>query len=250
MIYDFRNGYTAELLLEKLKAKISGSSAFQIDPLMDIPHQEIEIKNNSFIHRKGENEFYMFAYKSKYQTELYESFPKYHIVDCETRETYTGYRFANQMPVNIYCINQRKSLGLQNLDLCKNCIKEVNLYLMGTAEIEWFDVILDKANNRDYKENDLRSDGYTRDWGHISRAYRSKQGFMCEECSIDLSERRAEFFCEVHHIDGNKSNNNSDNLKSLCISCHSNVDKWHRKNYSKDQNLMKLNQFKLLFDNL
>ncbi|WP_409029047.1 HNH endonuclease [Gracilimonas sediminicola] len=247
MIYDFRKGDTAEYILEKLKASITGTSAFEIDPIKNIPHHEIEIKDRSFIHRKGENEFYMFAYKSKYQTEVYDSLPKYHITDCETRETYSGFRFANHMPVEIYCINQRKSLGAQHLELCKNCIREVNFYSMGNYDTDWFEVILAKANEREYTKYDLRSDGYTRDWGHVSKAYRYRKDFVCEECGIDLSEKRAEFFCEVHHIDRDKTNNQTKNLRCLCIRCHSKVDAVHEKNYSKNPNLTKLNQFKLLF---
>lgn len=248
MFYDFRNGVTSEFLLDKLRARMRGTSKFEVDPIQDIAYQEIEIINNSFIHKKGEDELYMFAYKKRYQTVKFESLPKYHIVECETRETYSGFRFANHMPVEIYCINQRISLGANNLDLCKNCIKKINLYSMGTSDIEWFDVILSKADSREYGSNNIRFDGYTRDWGHVSKAYRFKHGFICEECGIDMSQRKAEFFCEVHHIDGNKINNKTENLKCLCVKCHSNVDERHRINYSKDQNLMKLNQFKMLFD--
>ena len=215
MIYDFRNGFTAEFLLKKLKSSIYGASNFEIDLIEDIPHHEIEIIDNSFIRRRGEQEYYMFAYKNKYQTQLHSSLPKYHIADCETREIYTGYRFANHMPVDIYCINQRKNLGPQNLDLCRNCINTVNFNSISTPDTPSFD----------------------------------RYAVVCEECEIDLSERRAEFFCEVHHIDGNKSNNSLKNLRCLCVNCHSQVDKKHRRNYSKEPNLMKLNQFKTLFGN-
>ncbi|HCI71706.1 MAG TPA: hypothetical protein DF712_14585 [Balneola sp.] len=249
MIYDFRNGFTAEFLLKKLKSSIYGASNFEIDLIEDIPHHEIEIIDNSFIRRRGEQEYYMFAYKNKYQTQLHSSLPKYHIADCETREIYTGYRFANHMPVDIYCINQRKNLGPQNLDLCRNCINTVNFNSISTPDTPWFDIILAKADSREYTSDDLRIDGYTKDWGHVSKAYRTKQNYVCEECEIDLSERRAEFFCEVHHIDGNKSNNSLKNLRCLCVNCHSQVDKKHRRNYSKEPNLMKLNQFKTLFGN-
>ncbi|MDZ7694882.1 MAG: hypothetical protein U5K69_27815 [Balneolaceae bacterium] len=189
----------------------------------------------------------MFAYKKRFATEHYDTLPRYHITDCETRETYTGFRFANRMPVNIYCTDQRKDLGPKNLELCKNCHRQVNFYSYGDDQTDWFDVILKKGENRDYTEDDLRFDGYTRDWRQVSKAYRYKRGFICETCGIDLSDRRMEWFCEVHHIDNDKTNNTLNNLKCLCVKCHSNVDDKHRSNYSEGKNKDKLKQFDIYF---
>lgn len=247
MIYDFKKGQTAEYLLNKLKTHFAGDSDFLFQKIESVPHEKIVRNESSFIYRNGENEYYMFAYKKRFSTLRYDAFPKYHITNCETRDTYIGYCFANQMPVSIYCIDRRKDLGKHNLELCKNCQRELSFFSYGDEETQWFDVILKKAAKREYTKEDLRIDGYTRNWNQVSKAYRFKKNFICESCRIDLSERRAEWFCEVHHVDGNKANNSLENLQCLCIRCHSNVDDSHRANYAHGNNKMKLNQFNLQF---
>lgn len=247
MIYDFRKGDTAELLLDKLKAEFSDKSDFELDRINDIPKERVQYVGDSYIHRQGEHEYYMFAYLHRYASIQFSSLPKYHITECETREIYSGYRFSSRMPVKVYCIDQRKSLGKLRLELCKHCQRQINFLSLDTDDVKWFDIILKKAEERAYALEDLRMDGYTRDWNHVSKALRFKKGFICEKCGIDLSERRAEFFCEVHHVDGEKMNNKPSNLKCLCIQCHSNVDSNHKSNYSNGKNKLKLNQFKLQF---
>ena len=248
MIYNFQKGQTAEFMLNKLRSRFTSESDFVLDKLTNVPFEKIQLKNNAYVYSHGEHEHYMFAYKHRFATERYSTLPKYHISECQTRETYTGFRFSHQMPVNIYCIDQRKSLGAKTLELCKNCIKEVNFFSFGDKDIEWFEVILKKADQREYSDEDLRLDGYTRDWNHVSKAYRTKMNYTCEKCRINLKERRTEFFCETHHIDHNKANNNTENLQCLCVKCHSEVDNIHTHNYSSGRNLEKLSAFELHFD--
>ena len=244
MLYDFLEGNTATFLMEKLKARFVRESKFEIDPIEGITFDLVKKKDGSFLFQKGEQEYYVFAYKKKFATVSYGTLPKFHITDCETRETYSGYRFANQMPVEIYCIDQRINLGAQHLELCKNCIRKINFFSFGTSDLKWYDVILKNAGNRNYTNEDLRLDGYTRDWNHVSKAYRFKNDFTCETCGVNLSSRKAEFFCEVHHKDKNKTNNSPENLECLCVKCHA---EQHIQNYSSGKNKAKLEQFELQF---
>ena len=250
MIYDFKKGDTANFLLDTLKAEIGEASTFEVIPITNVSVHEIEFKGNTYVYRQGENEIYMFAYKSRFETIKHGTLPKYHIMQCETRRTYSGYRFANQMPVDIYCANQRKDMGPKHLELCRHCVKEVNFFSFGTSDMPWYDVVLKLANKRDYTQEDIKANGYTRDWGHVSKAYREKKNYICEQCAINLSDRYNQYFCEVHHKDRDKANNKTKNLECLCITCHSEKDEIHRANYSKGANNMKLNQFKLLLEEI
>ena len=151
------------------------------------------------------------------------------------------------MPVDIYCSDQRKDLGSNNLQLCKNCHEQINFLSYGEGETEWYKVILRKAENRDYAESELRSDGYTMDWNQVSKAYRYIRGFVCENCGLNLSNKHNQFFCEVHHINNIKTDNSIGNLRCLCVKCHSQVDERHRSNYASGYGKSKLNQFEIYF---
>jgi hypothetical protein len=63
---------------------------------------------------------------------------------------------------------------------------------------------------------------YTTDWTEtLKRAIRERDNYICQVCS--------QYGNIVHHIDYNKKNCNSDNLVTLCNSCHTKTN--HRREY-------------------
>lgn len=72
-----------------------------------------------------------------------------------------------------------------------------------------------------------------KNWSQYSRASNLKKhlislkGHECENC------HNKQWFgfpikLEIHHIDGNKTNNNLDNLQLLCPNCHSITPNWRK----------------------
>ena len=55
-------------------------------------------------------------------------------------------------------------------------------------------------------------------WKALSDWYRKEQDWMCENCGIDLSSKKN--FLDAHHIRG-RAYNSPENLKALCVECHS-----------------------------
>lgn len=56
------------------------------------------------------------------------------------------------------------------------------------------------------------------------------RGNQCESCRL-LKWDNSVIPLELHHIDGNRTNNDEDNLKLLCPNCHAVTDNWRgRKN--------------------
>lgn len=75
-----------------------------------------------------------------------------------------------------------------------------------------------------------------KDWSEYTRVSNLKKhlikvrGHRCEKCN------NAEWFgypikLEVHHIDGDKTNNDEDNLQLLCPNCHSITDNWRKHSF-------------------
>ena len=76
---------------------------------------------------------------------------------------------------------------------------------------------------RSGKNNHFWRDGSTRDWyppefnEALKQAVRERDGFICVLCGEPQNGRAL----DVHHIDGDKHNNEMTNLISLDSSCHS-----------------------------
>ena len=56
MFYDFLNGQTSKLLMDKLKARFTTESEFQIDPIEGITFDKVKKEAGSFLYQKGEHE--------------------------------------------------------------------------------------------------------------------------------------------------------------------------------------------------
>ena len=77
---------------------------------------------------------------------------------------------------------------------------------------------LNKGNFRD--ANSAPINMYSKDFKLTSKETKAKKSYKCEECGINMSEKKHQKYCHTHHVDGDKSNNSSSNLQVLCIGCH------------------------------
>lgn len=73
-----------------------------------------------------------------------------------------------------------------------------------------------------------------KDWSQYSRAVRvkphliKKRGHKCEGCGL-TEWRDKPIPLEIEHIDGDRTNNNIENLEILCCNCHAQTETWRRR---------------------
>lgn len=85
---------------------------------------------------------------------------------------------------------------------------------------------------------------YPDNWHSISQDYRRKMHYTCERCGITLSAGVVSYYLDVHHLDGNKQNNDPSNLQCLCVDCHSQVNEAHQRVFSRGDEAQRLREFR------
>lgn len=73
-----------------------------------------------------------------------------------------------------------------------------------------------------------------KDWSNYTTVGRVKQhllklrGSKCENCELEIWMNN-QIPLEIHHMDGDRTNNEISNLKLLCPNCHALTDNWRRR---------------------
>lgn len=77
-------------------------------------------------------------------------------------------------------------------------------------------------------------DQQLKDWSDYKRASKLKphlvkeRGHQCETCNL-AEWLGNQIVLEIHHVDGDRTNNNPKNLRLLCPNCHSLTEFWRNK---------------------
>ena len=173
--------------------------------------------------------------------------PKVHLVECHTlrdmeasgrRDRYVASTNPDGMFTVSAAANASSAEHIEKkvkLDPCYNCLMKLDwlgfkkLAHANQREIvesfDFSDFFLEFAalfrKNAKFDERTAPRGGYPANWLNVSRRYREKQGFQCENdsCGVILSDRPRLLHC--HHINGVLSDTSVENLKALCALCHS-----------------------------
>ncbi len=162
---------------------------------------------------------------------------KFHFKWCSTLEgkqrdgTIKRYRAKYDICNPAFEINDGKEKT--NCKVCLNCCNEFQSASETVSVYQYFHAyggdIVDKflmpAFFEKFGKIDLPEsthpggrDGYTRDWPVVARKEKEKAGWKCLDCRKDFSHNKQHL--HVHHKNGVKSHNVSDNLEVVCHSCH------------------------------
>jgi hypothetical protein len=182
--------------------------------------------------------------RDQYQ-KFYHKGYKYHLSNCKTITNAIIQKRKSRYVISlrtdgIFKINLMQDEIIVERDLnepltvCKNCLTNLNYKGFNNISYAEKNIIYEKFNLKEYfKEFEKVEQGlfdfqqeintpintYNPDFTKRSLEFRESKGFICQECNIDLSKNHK--YLHVHHIDGNKSNDNYYNLKAFCIECHS-----------------------------
>ncbi|MDG6897633.1 hypothetical protein A6A19_06470 [Actinobacillus delphinicola] len=174
--------------------------------------------------------FIKYYYVNKY------GYPKFHLLRCKTIDEFIQkgqfnqrYEWSNSKVNDIIDGNTGTVYPNVTLELCRNCASLLNADYHTT---EGFFNKLDKSNISYDKKVEVDIFGYVKNWERFSRNFRKEKEFKCDVCGLQPTNRREQRYWHVHHKDGNKLNNDLENLQCLCIRCHSQVDETHKQNFS------------------
>ncbi|MGL4448354.1 MAG: HNH endonuclease, partial [Shewanella sp.] len=128
-------------------------------------------------------------------------------------------------------LSGNKLQGESKLAVCKNCLKALNYqdYLglndyarnhlvAAFSFIDFFDCYRSYFSSLPTSNLGSLAGNYTADWKSISKSLRHSVDFCCEHCEVNLTKHPE--LLHVHHINGNKSDNDRKNLRALCMDCH------------------------------
>lgn len=207
---------------------------------VDIPFSEIIINPDDTLELFGKK---ILVY-IRDQRGGYFSTYKFHIANCSTlRDAQKNNKYdkyvasvntSNIFNVNIihssYSIEKDKKVTMK---VCKNCLYKLN-YNNYKTDYHHRNKVFENFNLEDFfnqyenqsiikpKYNNVTAplNNYTDDFKQIADKLKSSLNYKCQKCNINLSDDKK--FLHVHHKDGMKNNNRSNNLIALCIKCHAN----------------------------
>ncbi len=167
---------------------------------------------------------------------------KFHISHCKTLDTmkemgrFERY-FAITNPTGSFPVSGisrqsgKERVGEAALYVCMNCLSHINYKNSALSTVskykarDSFDITeFFETYSSCFKYFPARSgtnpgsSNYTTDWKEVSERVRRQANWCCDDCGVNLSDRKD--LLHVHHKDGNKSNNSSNNLRPLCAACH------------------------------
>lgn len=218
---------------------------------LDVNLDEIKVKSDQTLTHKNRRVILYIRDCNYYDKDCNQK-PVYHIANCRTYQGMVNknrkdrYVIATRddglFVINRIVDNQIISTQEERLRICKNCLMCLNWKKYKTLTSEQRDKIVQDFSLQDffhcYPKNLLNSRGHSRDkiavknlypanWDEITKRHKKDAHYRCSKCKINLS--RNQKFLDLHHCDGNKSNNIPSNLQVLCVECHSKIHP-HMKN--------------------
>lgn len=254
MAYNFKNGPLDQLIDQLIGSSREAKAWENVRknvPLVLLNHDHactgLTFEHNGIYSMKDGVPLRVYLYLRQYDVKNYQ-YPRKHYFRCQTVETYTNFSSTNQETVNIRCTSTDQIYTDLKLPVCDHCQQifknQTTQTLLGTS---FNDFILQMAcNGNNLMQQDKH--GYPLNFSEISTAFRASKEYTCENCHLKITEYAHKHYMHTHHINYQKQENCQDNLKCLCIRCHSEVDPIHQNNFKNTPHMAReLEKFNALY---
>ena len=211
------------------EVEITDEGIFYINPVSRSRHQIFLYKKSMYLEYNGEKKT-----------------PKMHVVNCEAIQNFgrEQYRRANTGTVLVWDKSSHQEVSVSNLPLCNYCRNMMAVQNTPTTSDDFEAILREAAEKAKEAEQETDLSGYLWNWEKCSEGYRRQKDYTCERCGFKATTMFGRKNMHVHHRDGNKLNNTTENFECLCIACHAEVDSRHKENFSKGANKKSLDAFK------
>ncbi len=244
---DFRNHKGLNRLRELMGAQyIPDIKRKLIEGISLVRKDEVRVDVDGTLLYKRQN-VVLYIRNAKYYFDMWNKFPKYHIVDCATlnlkgRQQYSHHNLregVGRPEIGLFTLNlsdnhKLEELKTERLEVCENCLEKLELKYKSNGEnyfvfepdvfplSDWFDAIDDGYGYEVRSIDRIETAGsyYIAAWRFLSWLCRKNAHWKCQECGIELRKPPDRKFLHAHHTKGTRYNHPED-LIALCIRCHS-----------------------------
>lgn len=214
---------------------------------IEIPIEELRVLNDGTYVYKDRRVIVYIRDVAQYNDAY--SLPKFHLAVCNTlTKMMEEGRYQKRYVVatrddGMFRIHKIKNETIiaseERLNVCKNCLSELNYKGFSRLDASKRDARVQQFSLKDFFEECGRTcvwaspryddvyappNVYSVNFYRIARNIKERRGYRCENpsCQVDLSRPEEQRFLHAHHIDADKSDNRSSNIRLLCIRCHAN----------------------------
>lgn len=207
---------------------------------------QIEFRNDGIYLITEDREWKGYMYMPSYRVAHYGHTSRFHLTRCRVIDNFITsgmfnayYKWSNSNVNDITDRDTKRVHSDQKLQLCSKCRESI---LEDIEDTEDFFETLDKHEIEE-TSHEVDIFGYDRNWQKISKEYRKKMDFTCEECGIKIENRTDQRYLHTHHKNGDKANNRISNLQCLCVLCHSHENEKHEENFNKNRMIEEIKAF-------
>ncbi len=204
---------------------------------------EIETQDGLFVHKGRQIVIYINDHNYKGRESVMQdpnNGNKVHLYECETiAEMKADGRFGRYIKImpedNTYPIDDKRGRGIEvKLYPCRKCLRALDYKRFRTSPVYPATKFLDAFDVEEFfgeystffitkpehSNITVPYTGYSKGWHKIAREFKERNGWICGDCGVNLSQNKYHEIIHAHHIDGVKYDERDKNLKCLCIVCH------------------------------